>query len=78
MRGSTLHYRCPKASTSAFGQEVVRIAAAVQAGFLPTTGGYGDQPSRLMRLVEIALHERAQIEGTAQAPSAKAPNPNKG
>lgn len=47
------------------------MAAAVSAGFLPASGGYGEQPSKIMRLVEIALHEKAEIEN-AQAQKANA------
>jgi hypothetical protein len=61
-RGQVQHYRCPKSQSSTAASEILRLAYAVDAGFLPTGGGYGDQPSRIMRLIEIALHERAEIE----------------
>lgn len=71
MRGSIQLDRCPASQTSTLGREVVRMAAAVSAGFLPASGGYGNQPSRIMRLVEIALHEKGEIEN-ARATQAQA------
>lgn len=47
------------------------MATAVQAGFLPSSGGYGEQPARIMSLIEIALNERAEID---RANAAKADN----
>lgn len=69
-KGQVQHYRCPKSQSSGPAFEVIRLASAVEAGFLPTAGGYGDQPSAIMRLIEIALHERAEIE-RAQAAQAE-------
>ena len=70
-RGQVQNYRCPKSQTTEGALEVLRLAQAIEAGFLPTGGGYGDQPSRIMRLVEIALHERAEIERANAAKAGK-------
>ena len=69
-KGQVQHNRCPKSQSSDAASEIIRLASAVEAGFLPTAGGYGDQPGRIMRLIEIALHERGEIE-RAQAQTEK-------
>jgi hypothetical protein len=66
-RGSVAVNRCPFSQTGSYALEIARLASAVEAGFLPTAGGYLDQPAAIMRLVELTLQEKARINGAEQA-----------
>lgn len=61
--GKLMFDRCPSARASRFAREVVSLLGMVKdKGVLPAAGGYGDQPARLMSLIEVAWMEANRLE----------------
>jgi hypothetical protein len=67
--------RCPSAEACDLGRVVLRAWSHIQNGVMPVSGGYSEQPSKLMRLVDIAASERGKmIEAEQRAVESRSKN----
>lgn len=67
--------RCPSAEACDLGRVVLRAWSHIQNGVMPVSGGYSEQPSKLMRLVDIAASERGKmVEAEQKAAESRARN----
>lgn len=53
--------RCPSSDAGDLGRLVLRAWSNVQRGVMPVSGGYSEQPAKLMRLVDMAASERGKL-----------------
>lgn len=60
-----MHDRCPASMADVDAFMVVRTMFNLEAGHLPLSGGWSEQPGKLMRLADIAARERAKIAEAA-------------